>query len=142
MNKSISIILPEPIIVPVPKSDKLFMLHEDFVLVWNGKRYYLRKDFVTDGASIPPFLWSVVGHPFQPKLLAGAVLHDALCRSKLIPRKDSDVLLRQLARAYKVNRLKSEILYLGVRVGGIIGLPRIKEDDQRLIRTFISVEEI
>lgn len=36
--------------------------------------------FVTDGASIPPLCWALVGHPYSPSSLRAAILHDALCR--------------------------------------------------------------
>lgn len=37
--------------------------------------------FLTDGASVPPVFWIVVGHPYSPSSLRAAVLHDWLCRA-------------------------------------------------------------
>lgn len=133
--------LPQPIIVPVPDTDRFFRLHEDFILEWKQNRYFLREGFKTDGASIPRILWPIVGHPFQPRLLAGAILHDALCQSNLIPRIDSDRLLRQLAKAYGVQSTKVYIIYIGVKVGGKVGLPIKTEKSIEVARQFISIDK-
>lgn len=36
----------------------------------------------TDGASVPPLCWLLVGHPFSPSSLRAAVLHDFLCEQR------------------------------------------------------------
>lgn len=37
--------------------------------------------FTTDGASIPPLCWPLVGHPYSPSSLRAAILHDWMCRN-------------------------------------------------------------
>jgi len=38
--------------------------------------------FTTDGASIPPLFWAMVGHPYSPSSIRAALLHDWLCRDR------------------------------------------------------------
>ena len=36
---------------------------------------------LTDGASIPRLLWRVAGHPYQPRVIRAAIIHDYLYRT-------------------------------------------------------------
>lgn len=71
--------------------------------------------FLTDFASVPrlPFVyWSLndYGH-------AAAVVHDYLCRSMMLDRATADAVFYEALRAEGVNKLKSRLLYWGVRIG-------------------------
>lgn len=35
--------------------------------------------FISDGASIPRIFWSAVGHPFSPRCVRAAIVHDFIC---------------------------------------------------------------
>ena len=48
--------------------------------------------FAFDGASISRWLWPIFGHPFSPRLLRAALLHDALYSSGILDRKRCDSL--------------------------------------------------
>lgn len=37
----------------------------------------------SDGQSVPPLAWPVVGHPFDPRALPGALAHDLIGRGQL-----------------------------------------------------------
>lgn len=45
-----------------------------------GQRHVVPVGFATDGASIPPLCWLLVGHPYSPSSLRAAILHDWMCR--------------------------------------------------------------
>lgn len=78
------------------------------------------KGFVSDGASIPRFAWSIVGHPFSG-YLAAAVVHDYLYRKGSVPlcsRKDADKVLRDLMRTLGYGWIKARTFYFAVRVAG------------------------
>ena len=36
--------------------------------------------FMTDGGTIPPLCWLLVGHPYSPSSLRAVILHDWLCK--------------------------------------------------------------
>ena len=48
----------------------------------NGLLWEAKKDHVIDGASIPKFLWSIVGSPFSDEYRFASVVHDAACDDK------------------------------------------------------------
>jgi len=76
--------------------------------------------FMSDGASIPKFAWSIVGHPFSGYFPA-AVVHDYLYRAGCKPdlsRKQADKMLRDLMRCLGYGWLSSRTFYLAVRIGG------------------------
>ncbi len=41
-------------------------------------KFIVPKGFVTDGASIPRFLWRVTDTPFSPDIITAAIVHDFL----------------------------------------------------------------
>lgn len=47
-----------------------------------GELIIVPAGFEFDGASIPDFAWSVVGHPFLRGYRRSAAIHDYLCRTK------------------------------------------------------------
>lgn len=51
----------------------------------NGKAVYIKRGFITDGASIPRIAWRVIGHPFSKDLLPHALPHDGLYAAELFP---------------------------------------------------------
>jgi hypothetical protein len=69
-----------PQLEPMPGSNGLWILTEDWQCVIDGWNYYIAKGFITDGASIPAAFWILVGHPFDPDYVCAALLHDFLWR--------------------------------------------------------------
>jgi hypothetical protein len=60
-----------------------FTLDEPFGYIDpSGTRWQAEKGLVTDGASIPWPLWSIVGGPFEDKYRRAAVIHDFYCDRK------------------------------------------------------------
>lgn len=45
----------------------------------DGKHWRVPAGYVTDGASIPRLLWSVVGSPYDADHLRAAIVHDYFC---------------------------------------------------------------
>lgn len=84
-----------------------------------GWYIYIPKGFITDFASIPKPLWSVVGAPAEGKHREAAVIHDALYRTfGLCTRPQADAVLYEGCRYSGCNWLHSWTIYLGVRSGG------------------------
>jgi hypothetical protein len=55
-------------------------LLEDFTFTDKDNYKWLApKDFVTDGASIPPIFWPLIGSPFTGPYVKAAIIHDAYC---------------------------------------------------------------
>lgn len=107
-----------------PRSkENIWVVDEAFSYIFEdlGIRITIPKDFKTDGASIPRFLWRVLGHPFEPKVARAAVVHDFLYSKECtlnIDRKKADRVFKAILKQDGVNTIKRTLLYFGVRVGG------------------------
>lgn len=65
-------------------------LLEPFAFVDNQNiRWEAPSGTVTDGASIPQFLWTVVGGPFEGKFRWAAIIHDRYCEIRTRPAEDT-----------------------------------------------------
>jgi len=69
--------------------------------------------FKTDGASIHRFLWTILGSPFNPKVIKAATIHDFLIRQSYNP-EIRDKLFYDTLIDEDNSKLKSKILYYGV----------------------------
>jgi Protein of unknown function (DUF1353) len=72
--------------------------------------------FVTDFASIPRVFWSIL--PPDGLYTYPAILHDYLYWEQTGTRAEADLTLRYAMEEFKVDRLKMETIYAGVRAGG------------------------
>ena len=80
--------------------------------------YEVPAGFVTDGASIPRFLWRLCGHPMESPRIAAAVVHDWHYTTGDIPRADADALFRELLLEAGVAWHRAIIYWLAVRTFG------------------------
>ena len=84
-----------------------------------GRVWRVPLGFVTDGASIPRELWSIIGSPFTGPYRIAAVLHDAAYATLGVAKLDADRMLREAALAMGCSRWLADALYAGVRAGGL-----------------------
>jgi hypothetical protein len=122
-------------------SDTEWMLHKPWRVITRLGTLLILPGFKSDGASIPKFLWSIVGPRFAPTTFAAALAHDALYRSGLCSRKDADLIFRDILfalrhhvadrdlpkwfrvvriiiSAIRLNWTLPWIYWVGVRIGG------------------------
>ena len=87
---------------------------------------YVKKDTITDGASIPKLFWSLIGGPLGI-YAAAAVVHDELYKKGYyyigpirteVTRGRSDWVFVDAMRVLKVSWWKRRSMWLAVRVGG------------------------
>jgi hypothetical protein len=69
----------DPLLRRAPKGQ--YALAEPLRAWVTGRRFIVPAGFQTDGASIPPLCWLLVGHPYSPSSLRAAILHDWQCRN-------------------------------------------------------------
>lgn len=80
--------------------------------------------FVTEGASIPKWLWSLVGSPFAGDYIEGAIIHDYLywlALTKKQPkgtRKEADGIFLQTMLYYGTSEREAKLKYWAVRMFG------------------------
>jgi len=90
-----------------------------------NKLIIVKPNFITDGASIPPLFWPIIGHPLEKYHLA-AIIHDALYDGTVslyeFPESERryvvDNILYEACIDLHVNKFKSNLIYYGVRIGG------------------------
>jgi hypothetical protein len=72
--------------------------------------------FITDGASVPRLCWPL----FSPtgSYLGAAVIHDFLYSSKVLTRKESDLVFLEAMKAAGVGLFTRRLVFAAVRVGG------------------------
>jgi len=74
--------------------------------------------FRTNGASIPRALWPFLGSPFDPRLIAAAVLHDHAYQFGVPARREADDDFALALREAGVGTHRASLLFLGVRLFG------------------------
>jgi hypothetical protein len=98
------------ILTLTPVGDGKYQVVEDYKDIPAG--------FVTDGASIPRFLWRLIDHPFQSDYIEVYVEHDHDYQTGRIPRKEADVKLRDGLARKGMGSIKRSLVYFGVRLCG------------------------
>lgn len=82
-------------------------------------RYVVPAGFITDGASIPRFFWSLVGSPFTGKYVEVAILHDYLYSGAIdISFKEANRIFYKGMRKADVNKVKAYLMYKAVSFFG------------------------
>jgi hypothetical protein len=87
----------------------------------NGKCVAIRAGFVTDGASIPQWCWSLEGSPMTVPMLGPAICHDALYAGELVKdHSTADWMLLQYMCMTDMSWLHRNTIWLAVRAFGWI----------------------
>jgi len=66
---------------------------------------------VVDGASIPRYLWSIMGGPFEGKYRNGSVLHDVAYGERKRPWQDCDRMFYNAMRCSGVSVTEAKTMY-------------------------------
>lgn len=74
--------------------------------------------YITNGASIPASLWSIVGGPFDGPYRDAAVLHDYYCEAKTRSSDDTHKMYYEAARARGTSENIAQTMYMGLVFGG------------------------
>ena len=86
------------------------------------------RGFISDGASIPRFLWSLIGSPFHPTFMPAALCHDYLL-SIMVDRTHKPAIDREFRRlllANGVRKGRANLMYRAVRIFGKAGRKKRK----------------
>jgi len=89
-------------------------------LEYENENYIIKvyDGFVFDGASIPEFLWTIIGCPFGGLYTSSACLHDALYATHLFDKETSDSIFKEAMLANGVIDRLAEQMYIGVKTFG------------------------
>ena len=100
-----------------------------------GRVWEVPTGFVTDGASIPQELWSLLGSPFTGDYRVAAVFHDAAYKDPGVTRDDADNMLHSACLELGCSDWLADVLYTGVRLGGEVSYV----GDQRNVSAAVQV---
>jgi hypothetical protein len=83
-------------------------------------RVIVPEGFISDGASIPKWIWPILGPPIGSKHLIPSIIHDYLCEQATCysERVLGDAVFFKLLRDFDIPRWKRTLMYIGVRVQG------------------------
>ena len=103
---------------------RLTLLEPIAISLWWGKTYVPRcldADFSWDGATIPRWLWWLMGHPLSPQLRWASLWHDIGCREAqcIEDRTIADAVFLRLLREAGVGKYRRLAMWAAVRVYGI-----------------------
>lgn len=83
-----------------------------------GEHYPAHSGLIFDGASIPRFLWPIMGGPFEGDYRLAAIIHDQLCRDRCIPSPLVHRIFYEAMRASGVPGWRAWLMWAAVRVFG------------------------
>ena len=103
-----------------PYGDDIWELAYDWTVVFGGKYYPIPAGTLTDGASIPCWLWWLCGHPLEVPRLYAAMVHDYLYDGydMTATRKVADALYRDMLIALGVGRVRAWVEWTALRLLG------------------------
>ena len=78
----------------------------------------IHSGYCWNGASVPWFLWPIIGSPFDPPFMAPSLFHDRVYDTGELPRKKADLLFKKLLIHNGVSVDLAKQMYAGVRIGG------------------------
>lgn len=108
-----------PKVEPSTDGDEVWRLVADFHARVDGMAFTVPAGFVTDGASIPRFLWRLCGHPLETRRFPIAVLHDWLYAADLgLTRQQVDEIYRDGLIALGFSKWAANVEYYAIRLFG------------------------
>jgi hypothetical protein len=94
---------------------RYFELMEPFGYIdLKGDRWQAEKGLVTDGASIPQILWSIVGGPYEGPYRRAAIIHDFYCDRKYRSWERVHRVFYDAMLTGGVGPLKAKLMYYAV----------------------------
>lgn len=126
--------LPVDIFSGLEKRDQFKLLEPLMVQLPCGNYLAIEQGFVSDGASVPPWLWSIFP-PYDNVVQTAYVVHDYLYEnweksglSADDARKHSDQVMLRLCLQYDTGKtLKHILFYLACRIRGVKNWNRFRE---------------
>jgi hypothetical protein len=108
----------EPTLQPTGDGRNMRLIEEFSYTDANGAVWTVPKGTVTDGASIPGALWSIIGSPFTGKYLNAAIIHDHFCENHRRPWQQVHRLFHEGMLAGGVDQTTAKLMYAGVYAFG------------------------
>jgi len=103
----------------IPPDGRRFALEKDFVYEdTEGVAWLAPTDLLTDGATIPSVVWSVIGGPWDGLYREAAVVHDAYCCGQTAPWQDVHRMFYEAMRCSGVGSVQAKTMFYAVWLAG------------------------
>ena len=83
------------------RSDGLWELAANWRIQTSLGLIYVKRGFVTDGASVPRMAWFLAGHPMESPRVLAALAHDWLYAAHVCKREEADAVYREILLRYR-----------------------------------------
>lgn len=100
----------------------------------------VKNGLLSNGASIPQAFWSIIGCPMGGKYVGSAIIHDALYGSHVLTREESDKLFIDMMEHNGVGKIKRNLMYWAVRVGGKAAWNATSDEQAKEQEKFITIK--
>lgn len=101
------------------ENDHEMKLLEDLTYVDSkGREWVAPLGSIIDGASIPKFLWSIIGSPFVGKYRKPSIIHDYFCITKDKPSREVHELFCEMMEVEGVNYFPKKLMCFAVKQFG------------------------
>lgn len=129
-----------PVIKPFKYADGTdgYWLMEDFKIRIKDKIFIVKKGFDFDGASIPKWLWGVIGSPVDTTKLVAALLHDVIYASNILKQKEADALFLEVLEAFDEKWVIRNNCWMAVRGFGWTKYPKKQEEKDKYLN-FVQI---
>ena len=103
--------------------------------------FLITRNFWSDGASIPRWAWTLVGHPFYGKTLIAALVHDFIYvwNPNQYTRKHADKLFEKMLIQAGHSKITAYAMYLAVRVAGPAYWDEMKKKNHHKVKNKTAV---
>jgi len=109
--------MQQPRMSPIPERG-LWCNDFDFGVFIRGVFILVPGFFCIDGASIPRYLWALVYHPFDAKIILAALVHDWLYWNHQVSKEEADLIFLDLLIANGVHPTTAYLMYKTVAIFG------------------------
>ena len=85
---------------------------------FKGVEYEIPAGYESDGMSVPRFFWRTLSPKINGKTLVPSVIHDYMYENHIGTRAEADEFYQQNLIEKGFGRIKSWLVWVGVRIGG------------------------
>ena len=132
--------MQQPRMSPIPERG-LWCNDFDFGVFIRGVHILVPGFFCIDGASIPRYLWSLVYHPFDAKIILAALVHDWLYWNHQVSKEEADLIFLDLLIANGVNPYTAYLMYQAVAAFGDSSWTLKEAEKPLLLMLYILIKD-
>jgi hypothetical protein len=100
------------------KRGDVIVLVTSLKFTFKGVEYIIPAGWESDGMSVPRCFWATLSPKINGKTLIPSLIHDFMYENHIGSRAEADAFYRENLIAKGFGRVKSYIVWMGVRIGG------------------------